>query len=129
MRLVLPALLLIGLVPAAHAQSALNDRAQSRAWVRAEFSRADMNRDGVLSRGEVTRAVNRHYGRLSTGRSRILTNMWFNRLDGNESNSINRQEAQAAAAEFWGRFDRNRDGRLGPRERQRARAFLQNPAR
>ncbi|WP_375427261.1 hypothetical protein [uncultured Sphingomonas sp.] len=104
-------------------------RAASRAWVRTEFARADVNRDGVLARGEVTRAVNRHHGRLSTGRSRILTNMWFNRLDGNRSNSIGRDEAQTVNDEFWDRFDRNRDGRLGPRERGFAEAFLKNPAR
>ncbi|WP_375403230.1 hypothetical protein [uncultured Sphingomonas sp.] len=104
-------------------------RVASRAWVRTEFARADLNRDGVLARGEVTQAVNRHYGRLSTGRSRILTNMWFNRLDGNKSNSIARDEAQTVNDEFWTRFDRNRDGRLGPRERGFAEAFLKNPAR
>ncbi len=104
-------------------------RVASRAWVRTEFARADGNRDGVLSRGEVTQAVNRHYGRLSTGRSRILTNMWFNRLDGNKSNSIGRDEAQTVNDEFWNRFDRNRDGRLGPREQGFAEAFLKNPAR
>lgn len=104
-------------------------RAGSRAWVRTEFARADLNRDGVLARGEVTQVVNRHYGRLSTGRSRILTNMWFNRLDANKSNSISRQEAQSVNDEFWNRFDRNRDGRLGPREQGFAEAFLKNPAR
>lgn len=64
MRLVVPALLLAAAVPAStFAQSLSASRADSRAWVRAEFARADGNRDGVLSRGEVTRAVNRHYGR------------------------------------------------------------------
>ena len=98
-------------------------------WIKTEFGRADRNRDGVLSRGEVTAAVNRQYGRLSTGRSRIMTNMWFNRLDGNKSNGISLDEAQAFGREFWDRFDRNRDGRLGPRERQAADAFVRNPAR
>jgi hypothetical protein len=127
MRFILPALALAG--AAAAAQAAPTTRAESRAWVRTEFARADMNRDGVMSRGEVTQAVNRHYGRLSTGRSRILTNMWFNRLDANKSNSISRDEAQSVNDEFWNRFDRNRDGRLGPRERGFAEAFLKNPAR
>lgn len=127
MRFVLPALALATL--SAAVQAAPATRAESRAWVRTEFARADVNRDGVLARGEVTRAVNRHYGRLSTGRSRILTNMWFNRLDGNKSNSISRGEAQAVNDEFWNRFDRNRDGRLGPRERGFAENFLKNPAR
>lgn len=127
MRFSLSALLLVGVAAAASAVPA--DRASSRAWVRAQFRQADANRDGVLSRGEVTRAVNRNYGRLSTGRSRIMTNMWFNRLDGNRSNSISLGEAQAANNEFWGRFDRNRDGRIGPRERGAAEAFLRNPAR
>jgi hypothetical protein len=104
-------------------------RADSRAWIRAEFARADLNRDGVLSRGEVTRAVGRNFGRLSTGRSRITTNMWFNRLDKDRSNSVSRGEAQALSDEFWTRFDRNRDGRIGPRERQYAQAFIKNPAR
>ena len=115
-------------VPAA-AQALPQTRAASRAYIRAEFARADVNRDGVLSRGEVTRAVNRNYGRLSTGRSRIMTNMWFNRLDGNRSNSISRGEAQALGDEIWSRFDRNRDGRFGPRERPGVEAFLRNPAR
>ena len=115
-------------VPAA-AQALPQTRAASRAYIRAEFARADVNRDGVLSRGEVTRAVNRNYGRLSTGRSRIMTNMWFNRLDGNRSNSISRGEAQALGDEIWNRFDRNRDGRFGPRERPGVQAFLKNPAR
>lgn len=128
MRPFVTALILAGLaVPAFAAPPAT--RAGSRQWVRAEFGRADANRDGMLSRGEVTEAVNRNYGRLSTGRSRIMTNMWFNRLDGNRSNSISLGEAQQAHAEFWGRFDRNRDGRLGPRERGAADAFIRNPAR
>ncbi|PAX07589.1 hypothetical protein [Sphingomonas lenta] len=125
----LPVLILMGLAAPAIAQSPPPNRQESRAWVRAQFARSDLNRDGVLSRGEVTQAVNRHYGRLSTGRSRIMTNMWFNRLDGNRSNSISRSEALGAADEFWGRFDRNRDGRIGPRERPAAEAFLRNPAR
>ena len=127
MRLIPAALALATL--AAAAQAAPTTRAGSRAWVRTEFARADGNRDGVLSRGEVTGAINRHYGRLSTGRSRILTNMWFNRLDGNKSNSISRDEAQTVNDEFWNRFDRNRDGRFGPREQGFAEAFLKNPAR
>ena len=128
MRLVLSALALATVAASASAAVPEN-RAQTRAWVRTQFNRADLNRDGLLSRGEVTRAVNDHYGRLSTGRSRIMTNMWFNRLDRNKSNSISLGEAQAANNEFWGRFDRNRDGRLGPRERPAAQAFLRNPAR
>ena len=127
MRLILAALTL-ATATVAVAQTPTT-RASSRAWVRTEFARADGNRDGVMSRGEVTRAVNRHYGRLSTGRSRILTNMWFNRLDGNKSNSISRGEAQTVNDEFWNRFDRNRDGRFGPREQGFAEAFLKNPAR
>jgi hypothetical protein len=127
MRLALPLILLAAAVPASAAMP--ESRGAAQGWARAQFAQADRNRDGVLSRGEVTAAVNRHYGRLSTGRSRILTNMWFNRLDRNKSNSISRSEADGALAEFWGRFDRNRDGRIGPREREAARAFVQNPAR
>jgi hypothetical protein len=127
MRFILAALTL-ATATAAVAQTPTT-RVSSRAWVRTEFARADTNRDGVMSRGEVTQAINRHYGRLSTGRSRILTNMWFNRLDANKSNSISRNEAQTVNDEFWNRFDRNRDGRLGPRERGFAEAFLKNPAR
>ena len=129
MRLVPVLLSTIALAVPAIAQALPQTRAASRAWIRTEFSRADLNRDGMLSRGEVTRAVNRNYGRLSTGRSRIMTNMWFNRLDGNRSNSISRQEAQALNDEVWNRFDRNRDGRFGPRERPGVEAFLKNPAR
>ena len=126
MRFILSALALAAVPALAAAQAAPTTRGEARAWVRGEFARADVNRDGVLARGEVTRAVNRHYGRVSTGRSRILTNMWFNRLDGNRSNGISRDEAQAANDEFWGRFDRNRDGRIGPRGG--ASAFIRNPA-
>jgi hypothetical protein len=127
MRRLLPVLLLAAAAVPAYA--AMPSRSGAQGWTRAQFAAADRNRDGALSRGEVTAAVNRHYGRLSTGRSRILTNMWFNRLDRNKSNSVSRSEADAALAEFWGRFDRNRDGRFNPREEQAARAFLQNPAR
>lgn len=127
MRLALPALLLAGI--ATLAPAAAPTRAESRGWVSARFKRADLNRDGMLSRGEVSRAVDRQFGRLSTGRNRITTNMWFNRLDANRSNSISLSEAQAVSNEFWARFDSNRDGRIGPRERQYAEAFLKNPAR
>jgi len=99
-------------------------------WVDQRFRQADRNGDGQLSRGEVTAAVNRaHPGRLTTGRSRILTNFWFNRLDGDRNNAVTLREARAAAAEYQARFDRNRDGRIGPRERPALDAFLRNPAR
>jgi hypothetical protein len=98
-------------------------------WIKSEFGRADRNKDGQLSRGEVTAAVNRQYGRLSTGRSRIMTNMWFNRLDGDKSNGIGIDEAQAFGREFWDRFDTSRDGKLDAKERQAASAFIRNPAR
>ena len=127
MRFALPLLALA--VVAGAAQAAPRTSGETPGWIRGEFGRADANKDGVLSRGEVTAAVNRNYGRLSTGRSRIMTNMWFNRLDKNKSNSIALGEAQAFGREFWTRFDRNRDGRIGPRERGRAEAFIRNPAR
>lgn len=130
MRHLLPGLLLAAAaLPAAAQPSIPPTRAGSADWARAEFRRADANGDGELSRGEVTGAVNRNYGRLSTGRSRILTNMWFVRLDGDKSNRISREEALAFHGEWWNRFDRDRDDRIGPREREDARAFLRNPAR
>ena len=127
MRVLFPVLLVSA--AAAGAQTVNLSSAQSTEWVRAEFARADRNGDGELERGEVTQAVNRHYGRLSTGRSRIMTNMWFARLDGDKSNRISLEEAQAFNKEFWNRFDRNRDGRINQQEQGAARAFIRNPAR
>jgi hypothetical protein len=122
--------LLVALVPGvAHAQASPQTSAATPAWIKGAFGRADGDRDGQLSRGEVTQAVNRQYGRLSTGRSRIMTNMWFNRLDGDKSNRISLDEAQAFGREFWNRFDKNRDGRLTGQEQGPARAFIKNPAR
>jgi hypothetical protein len=105
--------------------------AQRAGWVDARFAQADVNRDGQLSRGEVTRAVNRSYpgGRMTTGRSRILTNFWFNRLDGDRNNAVTLREARAAEREYRARFDRNRNGRIDPAERRALDAFLRNPAR
>lgn len=127
MRFALPLLALAGL--AGVAQAAPETSAETPGWIKAEFGRADRNRDGMLSRGEVTAAVNRHYGRLSTGRSGITTNMWFSRLDANKSNGIGLDEAQAFGREFWNRFDKDRDGRLSGPERQAGQAFIKNPAR
>ena len=100
-------------------------------WVDARFRSADRNRDGQLSRGEVTAAINRAYpgGRMTTGRSRILTNFWFNRLDGDRNNTVSLREVRGAAREYQARFDRNRNGRIDPAERRAVEAFLRNPAR
>ncbi len=100
-------------------------------WVDTRFRQADRDRDGQLSRGEVTAAINRAYpgGRMTTGRSRILTNFWFNRLDGDRNNAVSRREARDAAGEYQARFDRNRNGRIDPAERRALEAFLRNPAR
>ncbi len=128
LRFVLPALVLAGVAAPTLAQ---DTRASVNTRVRAEFARADRNRDGALSRGEVTRRVVATYGGrgMTTGRSRILTNMWFGRLDANKDNAITRAEAQRQVAGLFARFDTNRDGRIGPRERAAADSFLRNPAR
>jgi len=99
-------------------------------WVDARFRSADRNRDGQLSRGEVTAAINRAYpGGMTTGRSRILTNFWFNRLDRDRNSTVSMREARGAAREYQARFDRNRNGRIDPAERRAVEAFLRNPAR
>ena len=110
--------------------AAAQSRAEWRARALSTFAAADRDRDGQLTRGEVTRRIvaTGHRG-MTTGRSRILTNHWMSRLDNDRSNTVSRQEALAAAGELFGRADRNRDGRIGPRERQMAEALLRNPAR
>jgi len=119
------------LLPTALLAVAAPTLAQGRDWVDARFRQADRDRDGQLSRGEVTAAVNRAYPgrRMSTGRSRILTNFWFDRLDRDRDNAVTLREARAAEAEYRARFDRNRNGRIDPTERPAVDAFLRNPAR
>ena len=97
----------------------------------AAFSAADRNRNGELTRGEVTRRIVATYPRrgMTTGRSRILTNQWFNRLDNDRGNTVTREEALKAGAELFRRADRNRDNRIGPRERRELAELLRNPAR
>lgn len=121
------AALLIATAAPAHAQS----RAEWGARARAEFRAADRDGDGRLTRGEVTRRIVATQGRrgMSTSRSRVLTNQWFNRLDQDRDNMITQREAVQTAAELFGRADRNRDGRIGPRERQAGEALLRNPSR
>ena len=109
--------------------------AQSRAdWgarARSEFRAADRDQDGRLSRGEVTRRIVARQGQrgMSTSRSRVLTNQWFNRLDNDRGNFVTEREAVSAAAELFNRADRNRDGRIGPRERRAGEALLRTPSR
>lgn len=109
--------------------------AQSRAEfgtrAQSEFKSADRDRDGRLTRGEVTRRIVMTQGRrgMSTSRSRVLTNQWFNRLDQDRDNMVTQREALAAAEELFSRADRNRDGRIGPRERQAGEALLREPSR
>jgi Ca2+-binding EF-hand superfamily protein len=112
---------------AAQAQS----RAEIGARARAQFASADRNRDGALTRGEVTEALVRRFGRqgMTTGRSRILTNQYFGRLDANRDGRATRAEMNRAMEEGFRRFDTNRNGRIDPRERAAARAYLGNPAR
>ena len=124
-RYLLAAALIVPALPAA-AQT----RAEWRQRALAAFSAADRDRNGELTRGEVTRRIVATNPRgMSTGRSRILTNQWFNRLDDDRNNQVTREEALKAGAELFRRADRNRDGRIGPRERQFAEGLLRNPAR
>lgn len=112
------------------APAAAQSRAEWRARALSTFAAADRDRNGELTRGEVTRRIvaTGHRG-MTTGRSRILTNHWMSRLDNDRSNSVSRREALAGASELFARADVNRDGRIGPRERQAAEALLRNPAR
>ena len=110
--------------------AAAQTRAEWRQRALTTFAAADRDRNGQLSRGEVTRRIVATGPRgMTTGRSRILTNQWFNRLDDDRNNHVTREEALKAGAELFRRADRNRDGRIGPRERQTAEALLRNPAR
>lgn len=131
MRRLTPLVLSLAGLATLAAAAAPMTRARAVAGARAQFAAADRNHDGRLDRGEVTQRIVRVYGQrgMSTGRSRIMTNFWFNRLDGNHDSFVNRDEAVGMANATFSRFDANRDGRIDPRERAAAEAFLRNPAR
>jgi len=130
MRLI-AALLAPSLALSLAAPVAAQTRAEVQQRARAEFRAADRNRDGTLVRGEVTRRIVQVYGSrgMTTGRSRILTNLYFQRLDADRNGRVTRAEADRAAGEAFARFDANRNGRLDPRERREMAAFLRSPGR
>ncbi|SEM89501.1 EF hand [Sphingomonas gellani] len=100
--------------------------------VRAEFARSDTNKDGFLSRTEVTERVRR----MDVGRSKLngqqitdLSTLWFARADTNKDGKISPAEMQALLNATARRYDTNGDGVVSVEERQAARAETLNEVR
>ncbi|PAX07588.1 EF-hand domain-containing protein [Sphingomonas lenta] len=85
-----------------------------------EFAQLDQNKDGVLTKDEVTQRMGRVRAQTKTGVQKIdpthtkrLADLWFARADLNKNGKVTEAEAQTLFAAIFKRYDRNGDGVLG----------------
>lgn len=123
-----PRLLVLPLLALAAPAFAQETRQTAAAKFRTEFTRSDINRDGVLTRPEVAQRM----GRLKAGQKRMdpvhvkrLTDLWFGRADVNGNGKVTEAEAQTLLTAVFNRYDRNGDGRIGGDDRVAARPKTQ----
>lgn len=123
-----PRLLALPLILLAAPVAAQETRESAAAKFRAEFARSDLNKDGVLTRDEVTVRM----GRWRAGQKKVdapqvkrLTDLWFGRADANGNGKVTEAEAQRLLTAVFDRYDRNRDGKLGGEDRVAAKPKAQ----
>ena len=115
-----PRLLIPPLLALAAPAFAQETRESAAAKFRGEFVQSDLNKDGVLTRAEVSARM----GRMKAGQKRMdpvhvkrLTDLWFTRADLNKNGKVTEAEAQRLLTAVFDRYDRNGDGKLGGDDR------------
>jgi hypothetical protein len=99
-------------------------RAEFQAAQKAQFAGFDANKDGSVTKEEITAAVTaRMEGRTPPAQ---MLDMLFARLDTNGDGKATAEEADASAMSRFDAWDANKDGTLTPEER---RAGMQAMAR
>lgn len=116
-------LLALPLLGLAAPVSAQETQATAAARFSREFAQSDANKDGVLTRDEVSARM----GRMKAGAKKMdpvhvkrLTDLWFTRADLNKNGKVTEPEAQTLLAAVFKRYDRDGDGKLGGGERAAA---------
>jgi EF-hand domain pair len=102
-------------------------RESAAAKFKLEFAESDTNHDGVLTRNEVQArmaGMRTAKGKIDPVHAKRLADLWFKSADKNGDGKVTESEAQALLAATFDRYDANRDGRLGPTERDDARRSL-----
>jgi len=100
-----------------------------------EFAAADTDRDGVLTRQEMTGwLTRRHAGRtrragITADQARMVTDRFFGEMDANGDGRVTRAEARRVTEASFRRLDANGNGRIDPAERRKARALLLDTGR
>lgn len=95
-----------------------------------EFAAADANRDGAVTRAEMTDwLTRRHAGRarragITPEQAGTVTERFFGEMDANGDGRVTRAEARRVAEGSFRRLDANGNGRIDPAERRKARALL-----
>lgn len=119
--------LLVPLLVVAAPLSAQETQASAAARFSREFAVSDLNKDGVLTRPEVSARM----GRMKAGAKRMdpvhvkrLTDLWFGRADVDKNGKVTEKEAQTLLTAVFRRYDANGDGRIGGDERATAKSAL-----
>lgn len=121
-------LLVFPLLALAAPVAAQETQASAAARFSREFASSDLNKDGVLTRDEITARM----GRMKAGAAKMdlvhvkrLTDLWFGRADVNGNGKVTEAEAQTLLATVFKRYDANGDGKIGGQERAAAKARIQ----
>lgn len=144
----------VGLAVAPSARAITLGGAPYQGWQSRDRDRIDANTSGAITRGEVVIARKTLFARLDgnrdgsldedefsahrrdrvtdgprTAQARRIRAMRFRHLDGNGDGRIDRREFIGAALVWFARADTDRDGRVTPAERRRARLARRNADR
>ena len=121
------ALLLLLASPIAQPLAAAETRGSAAAKFAREFAASDTDRDGVLSKAEVTRRI---AGMQVGGRkpdavhAKRLAGLWFDRADADHDGKVSQPEAQALLTRTFDRYDNNQNGEIGSQEKAAAKKAI-----